>query len=126
MKHFKTGEGKKIGQIADNEAEFIQVLSGCDSDNNDESNGNIKMLPNMRSHEKKTPGMQMSRKPIKPAVAPKSKEGRDNNRGNSKELKEIKLIGNASNASDAARNPGRASARNRMQQSHSFISKGAA
>ena len=80
-------------------------MSGCDSDNNDESNGNIKMLPNMPSHDKKTPGMQMSRKPIRPANATITKS---KDRRHSKELKEIKLIGNASNMSEAAKNQGRA------------------
>jgi len=59
MKHFKTGQGKKIEQIQDQEEEFIQVLSGCDTSN--DSDDNVKNKQMLRSLEK-NPGMQMARK----------------------------------------------------------------
>ena len=55
--HFKTGEGTKIDQIKDNEAEFMQVLSGCDTSNESQGN-NIKKL-HSRTTFNKTPGMKM-------------------------------------------------------------------
>ena len=58
-KHFKMRDGKKMSQIRDSneEAEFMQVLSGCDS-----SNGSDRHLPSMHAmtSKGKTPGMRMT------------------------------------------------------------------